>query len=104
RDIYILSPANNAGVKDITVTGRALPGRMLICTVMYSNNKTGILNISGVLKSEVVTVRADGGFTFGPVPLAGVFATGSLKYYVTVAYADQELADVPSRAITLCYE
>ncbi len=104
RGIYILSPVNNAGVKDITVSGRALPGRMLICTVMYSNNKNGILNISGVLKSEVVTVREDGGFTFGPVELKGVFATGALKYYVTVSYADQELSDVPSQALTLCYE
>ena len=77
---------------------------MLICTVMYSNNKTGILNISGVMKSDVVTVREDGGFIFGPVPLTGVFATNKLKYYVTVSYADQELADVPSRALTLCYE
>ncbi|MCX8053000.1 MAG: hypothetical protein N3B12_04260 [Armatimonadetes bacterium] len=87
--VVIKSPEMGARIqRAINVIGTAEPGSNVIVTVSYSNQRGGILNLSGQVSSQLVAVGPDGVFKMGPIPLEGPLATRGLIFTVKASYPD----------------
>ena len=103
--IKILYPSANSAVNEILLSGFAIPNTKINIKTTYNNNKTGILNISGILKEDSLITGDDGGFTYGPLALNGFFATKNLNFQIELSYADPTLnASIPATTLKLVRE
>lgn len=87
--VVITSPPTGQKIKRVlTVTGTAEPGSNIMITVNYTNQRGGILNLSGQVTSQLVAVGPDGQFKMGPIPLEGPLATKGLVFTIQAFYPD----------------
>ena len=105
KSIKILHPSSNSAVNEILLSGFAIPNTKINIKITYTNNKTGILNISGILKEDSVVTGDDGNFTYGPLALNGFFATKNLNLQAELSYADPALnASISAATLKLVRE
>ncbi|MFQ3548267.1 MAG: hypothetical protein SNJ70_00775 [Armatimonadota bacterium] len=70
----------------LLIEGTAKPESQVVVKVYYTNNKHGMLKLSGEAVNQVVGVDKSGNFKYGPIPLEGVLATKGLHYNIIANY------------------
>lgn len=89
QPVAITSPTTGSKLKRVlAVEGTAEPGSGVVITVSYTNNMSGVLNLSGQVTSQFIAVGADGRFKMGPIPLEGPLATKGLLFVIKAYYPD----------------
>lgn len=88
--VKIVSPANGATIKQaILVDGTADPGATVKVLVTYTNEKTGMLKLSGEVASQELAVGKNGKYRLGPIALNGPLATSGLRFTIKAYYPDR---------------
>ena len=88
--IVITSPLSGTRLhRALLVRGTADPDAKVMVVATYTNNRPGVLNLSGQVCSQLAAVGKNGEFSVGPVALEGPLATGGLWFTIKVHYPDE---------------
>ena len=88
-NITLTTPADGEKIqRAIIINGNAQPESRIVLEITYSNEKIGLLEISGSVLSQLIAASKNGEFKAGPIALEGPLATKGLKFFIKAYYAD----------------
>ncbi len=89
--IVVHSPEDGARLTEsIHVKGVARPDSRVQVDITYTNGEYGLLELSGLVSSQVLATSGEGYFAAGPFPIAGKYATPGLEFTIKAWYPDRE--------------
>ena len=88
-NITLATPEDGEKIqRAIMINGNAQPESRIVLEITYSNEKIGLLEISGSILSQLIAANKKGEFKAGPIALEGPLATKGLKFFIKAYYAD----------------